>query len=214
MEKVYTVIDNQRARATRQPATRATKRRSITRKKTPKQVWDDNHSITQLMPKGDVILEEMIAEGFNESLLLTLQLPHSVARPGSSFWFEKEHHKFCCKYGRTYQATLEFRAVATRGPTGLGVWSCHVVYRGDPKHLHEFARWWNERHGRTGAVVSDHPNCLRYWVKNYMEPDSEMWDGKHNKKRPEPVAPSVSAIVGSIVSPESEDFWALGPDDL
>lgn len=205
---------NQRARDTRPPAKRATKRKSIKGKKAPKQDWDDNHSVTQLMPKGDLILEAMIQEGFNESLMLTLQLPHSVARPGSARWFEKEHHKWCVKYGRTFKATLEFRAAATRGPTGFGVWSCHVVYRGDPKHLHDFARWWNQNHGANGALLSEHPNCLRYWVKNYLEPDAEMWDGKHNKKRPEPEAPSVPIAVERIVSPTSEDFWALGPDDL
>ncbi len=97
----------------------------------------------------------------------------------------------------------------------MGVWSCHVVYRGEPKHLREFARWWNKKHGPKGAVLSEHPNCLRYWVKNYLEPEPETWDGKHNKKRPEPVAPSVPTAVGSIVSPtSSEDFWALGPDDI
>ena len=176
--------------------------------------WEEKHPTTQLLPPEERVAEEMVADGFNESLLLTLQLPHSVKRPGSAEWFEQQHHTFCAQYGCTYQSTIEFRATATRGPSGLGVWSCHVAYRGEPAHLRAFVSWWNERHGPKGAVLSEHPNCLRYWAKNYGEPGSVVWDGKHNKKRPEPEAPSVPTTVERIVSPASEDFWALGPDDL
>lgn len=178
------------------------------------QFEDIRHEV-RLLPAGELLYSAMKSEGFHDCPMLTLALPLRAKSPGSWKWFQSTFHKFCARYGRTFGETIQFRAVATRGKWGEGNWSVHVVFKGKlPTGLKTLVGWWNERYGRDRAKLSaHHNNGLRYWCKNYAEPGAETWDGKHNKKRPEPVAPSAPSV-GDWVFPESEDPWELSPDDL
>ncbi len=117
----------------------------------------------------------MQAKGYKDNChMLTLSAPIDDATRANCAWFSKKWEETYKEYGAQHKHTnLYFAGVTNRGPAGQGFWSMHLLFQEPPKDQAWLIDRWAVATGGS-AVMKHHHNTLRYWIKNYFEPDTEV----------------------------------------
>lgn len=145
----------------------------------------NNHKVTLSLAEEEVT-EALAASGFLATLMLTLAVPlGKVQTLGSSYdeqWFRAAVGLLMRAYYKEYGVMLQYQIVMNRGYMGTGRVSAHIVWKEVlPEHTAFLANWWNAKYGVDRASVSEHTQCLRYYVKNMSQPNALTHDGPHNR---------------------------------
>lgn len=143
-----------------------------------------NNPIVSLSLAEEEVTEALAASGFLTSMMLTLTTP--LGNNGGMYydesWFRAAIGLLMRAYYKQYGVMLEYQIVMNRGYMGTGRVSAHVVWKEVlPEHTWFLANWWNAKYGVDRASVSEHTQCLRYFVKNMSQPNALTHDGPHNR---------------------------------
>ncbi len=143
-----------------------------------------NNHMVSLSPGEEDVTEALAASGFLTSMMITLSTPLGNT-PGYWYdesWFRAAIGLLMRAYYKEYGEMLQYQIVMNRGYMGTGRVSAHVVWKERlPEHTEFLANWWNAKYGVDRASVSEHTQCLRYFVKNMSQPNALTHDGPHNR---------------------------------
>ena len=132
---------------------------------------------TYLTPKGEREYDSFKRDGYLDAYMITLNGPPRQSHKPKEWLIAKWKLTVNAWEAEHAKSMNGWMLVATRGHDGNGRAHAHVVFKGPraPKNFEFLLRYWKNHFGtvrpKTMQEARHNKNGLRYWTKNYNEPD-------------------------------------------